>query len=137
VEFAQGAVDVAINQKEVSRFPGDVWRSGFGLQGVLECGSLSRNVARDLVCAGEVKPIVGIAWIEGNGGAIIFDSRFGIAGDEGKVASQAMTIIGVSRRKPHRELQFRQLRPRREEAGSELFADQEEVKAGEKNRHSR
>jgi hypothetical protein len=45
-----------------------------------------------------------------------------------------VTIIGVSRRKPHRELQFRQLRPRREEAGSELFADQEEVKAGEKNR---
>jgi hypothetical protein len=72
VEFAQGAVDVAINQKEVSRFPGDVGRGGFGLQGVLECGSLSRNVARDLVCAGEVKPIVGIAWIEGNGGAISF-----------------------------------------------------------------
>ena len=123
MEFAEGAVDVTVDYKEISRFPGNVGRGGFGLQGAVQSGSLSRSVAGHLIGAGQIKPIVGIVRIAGNGGAKIFDGGLRIAGDKCKVASKPVAIIRVARREAHRELQFGQLRTRGKETGGKLFSD--------------
>src|SRR5271165_6292568 len=103
---------------------------------MIECRSLSGDIPGDLIGACEIKPIVGIVWIEGNRGAKVFDSRLRVAGDKGKVAPETVTIVCVTRRKPNCKLQSGQLRTRDEKAGGKLFADEKQVEADEKNHDS-
>jgi hypothetical protein len=70
--------------------------------------------------------------IECNGRSKAPDGRLSISGHKGIIATEAMSIIGVSRREPYCPSQHRKLRAGRKRARYEFFADQQQVEAGEK-----
>src|SRR5450631_806851 len=130
VEFAQRAVDIAVDEKKVRRFPRDIGSGGLGLQRAIQRCSLARVVPGYLICGGQIEPVAGIVRVESDGGPKTLDGGLRIRGDKREVASQSMAIVRISWREAHRALQRWQLRTRSKQAGRELFAGKENVDTG-------
>ena len=93
----QRAVDVAVDQEEISRFPCHIRSGGFGLQCPLKCCPLPVNVARDLIRGCEIEPVVRVVWIQANGRLKGLDRGLRISGRECIVASQSVPVIRIAR----------------------------------------
>ena len=92
VEFAQGAFDVAVDEKKVGRFPRHIGSGGLGQQRTIQCRSLPGEIPVYLICGRQIEPIVGIVGIERNRGSKAVDGRLRIAGNKCEVASEPVAI---------------------------------------------
>jgi hypothetical protein len=137
VEFAQGAVDIAVDQKKVRRFPRHIGSGRLGLQRAFQCRSLASEIAGYLIRARQIEPIVGIVGVEGDGGPKAANGGLRIAGNQRKVAPEPMAIVGISRRETHRALQRGQLGTRGENASGKLRARKKKIDDGESNQTHR
>ena len=135
VEFAQGAIDIAVDEEKVRRLPRHIGSGGLGLQRAIQCRSLAREIAGHLIGRGQIQPTVGIVGVERYGRSKVVDRRLRVAGHKRKVPSEPMAIVGVSWRQTHRAFQGRQLRTRSENAGRKFRARKKEIDAGEKNQN--
>src|SRR5208283_3707850 len=104
-----------------------IGRGWFGLERAVERRSLIVRIAGYLISGGQIEPIAGIVGIERDRRSEASDRGLRVAAHKSKVTSQAMAIVGIARREPHRPFELSQLRMRREDAGGELFARQNKI----------
>ena len=92
-----------------------------------------RDVSGNLICAGQVEPVVGVVGIEFDRRSKALDGGLGIAGDEGLVATESMAVVGVAGREAHGAFAAWIIRGRAAKyAGCKFFAGQKNIDECEK-----
>jgi hypothetical protein len=87
VKFAQGTVDVAVNQEEIRCFPRDPGTGWLGLQRAIESVTLAGEVSGDLICGGQIEPVTGVVRVKIDSGPKTFDRGLRIARNKRIVAA--------------------------------------------------
>src|SRR5258708_28523283 len=111
MEFAQGAVDIAIDEKKISCFPRHIGGGGLGLQSAIERRSPACEVPDYLIGGGQIEPITGIVRVESDRRSKALDGGLRISRNKCKVASEPMTGVRIGGREAHGAPQQRQIPP--------------------------